>query len=213
MKRLFPLAAGLWLCMIPWAEAQDAAGILSGTTAALDRLQSLTASFSLHTQSAASSVGERSEGVIHLQGEKFTLSVPGMKIWYDGLTQWVYSEQTGEVSVSNPQGEDLLTANPVLLFTSSPGEYIAAYRGEATALGGQAVYVIELRPGKPSNTLRIELQIEKQTSLPLRIRMESKNKLTHTIHLGRIQTDRKRPADFFTFSPADYPEAEVIDLR
>jgi outer membrane lipoprotein-sorting protein len=212
MKPLF-FITGLLLWALPPVAAQDATEILAKASALYTHSNGMTASFTLHTRSETQQISESFEGVIHMRGDKFTLATPDVKTWYDGTTQWTYVEHTEEVNVSTPEGDDLQFTNPAILLNSYQKDFTAACKGESTTASGKAAYIIELTPKKKSTIAGVELQIEKSTSLPVRIRVESKNKLTNTIQISNIKTNVNQPAGFFSFPAVDYPHAEIIDLR
>ncbi len=59
---------------------------------------------SLSVTYTVSADGNTAEGLLVLQGEMFTISTPGMVSWYDGKSQWTYSDQIGEVNVISQIG-------------------------------------------------------------------------------------------------------------
>ena len=214
MKHLFLALAGLFLIIIIQpAAAQNAEEILSKATAVYNRSNGIMASFSLHILSGTEQVSESLEGVIQMRGNKFALATPDVMTWYDGATQWTCVVHTGEVSVTTPEGDELQLTNPAILLASYQKDYTAAYKGDATAANGKAAYVIELTPKKKNNITGIELQIEKYTSLPVRIRAKLKNKLINTVQIHQIKTNVNQPDEAFVFPKNKYPQAEIIDLR
>ncbi|MDR1356562.1 MAG: hypothetical protein LBJ58_02700 [Tannerellaceae bacterium] len=204
------IATGVLMCLAP-LSAQNAADILSKAADICRQQGGLTASFALNTRQAQSS--ESFEGVIHIKGDKFALFVPGIKTWYDGRTQWTYIESAEEVNLTTPEGEELQFTNPAILLGSYGKNFAATYLGEVTATNGKVAYDIELAPRAKSDITKVNLQIEKNTSLPVRIAVEMKNKTTNVIQISDIKTNPNHPDSFFTFPEAAYPNAEIIDLR
>jgi outer membrane lipoprotein-sorting protein len=213
MRPFFFLVAGLWLWTISPASAQNAAEILAKAADAYSRSNGMTAPFTLHTRSEMQQTEESLEGVIQMRGNKFTLTTPGAKTWYDGATQWTYIEQTEEVNISTPEGDELLLTSPAILLGSYRKDFTATYKGQTAAASGKAVHIIELAPRKNTPVARVELQIEQHSSLPVCIRVEMKNNIQNTIRIGHIKTGVNQPDAFFTFPQADYPHAEIVDLR
>lgn len=211
MKRIFFIAAGLLLGILPPAGAQEAAEILAKAAAVCKQPGGLSASFALHTRSEQRA--ESLEGVIYVKGDKFVLETPDVKTWYDGLAQWTYLEGSGEVNVTTPEGDELQFTNPAILLGSYQENFTALVRSEGTAVNGKAAYNIELRPRKKTDIVKVELQIEKFSGLPVRIVVQLKNKTSNTIRISNVQTNENRPDHFFSFPKAAYPEAEIIDLR
>ncbi|MDR1880365.1 MAG: hypothetical protein LBQ78_05480 [Tannerellaceae bacterium] len=211
MKQLlYVLIAGVCLSLTS-LSAQNANDIVEKAATAYQRSNGIEASFVIRTQSPT--LAESAEGTIYMKGEKFVLVTPGIRIWYDGTTQWTYMEQAGEVNISAPTGEELQYTNPMLLFSSSKKGFTAVYKGEGTATNGKAAYTVELTPKKKGEIVKAELQLEKHSGMPAHIVVRTKNGIRHTIQITGIKSGVNQPDGFFSFNPADYPDAEIIDLR
>jgi outer membrane lipoprotein-sorting protein len=122
-------------------------------------------------------------------------------------------EQTEEVNISTPEGDELQFTNPSILLHSYQKGFTAVYKGESTATNGKAAYTIELTPKKKADITKVELQIEKFTSFPVRINVLMKNGISNTINISNIKTSVNQPDSYFSFRKTDYPKAEIIDLR
>jgi outer membrane lipoprotein-sorting protein len=209
MKRLLLLPV-LLLSATILPAAQNVAEILAKAATACNSPGGLTASFTLHTKTPQAS--ESFEGLIYIKGNRFMLSTPDVKTWYDGATQWAYVEHTEEVNLSTPEGDELQFTNPAILLASYQKNFTATYKGEATG-AGKNLYVVGLAPKKQSHIAGVELRIEKSTNLPVYLLVEWKNKTTNTIRISQLKTDANLSDSFFTFPQAQYPQAEIIDLR
>lgn len=195
------------------ATAQNAADILGKAAAAYDKSGGIEASFTTHTRAPQQNVAESFAGSIRMKGEKFMLKTPDMNIWFDGKTQWSYMERNDEVNITNPSGEELQMTNPVLLLGAYKKGFTAVYKGESTATNGKLAYDVELTPKKKGDILRVSLQIEKNSYLPLGIAVEAKNNVSTTIRIDKLKTGANLPDSYFVFKQSDYPDAEVVDLR
>jgi outer membrane lipoprotein-sorting protein len=193
------------------AGAQHAADILSRAASLCRQSGGITALFTLRTHSGQ--LSESFEGVIHMKGDKFALVTPDMKTWYDGLTQWTYMERIDEVNITTPEGDDLQLTNPAILLASYQNNFAAVYQGEATSTHGKTAYRIELTPTKKTDVSNVEIQIDKSSGLPVRFAIQLRNKARYILQISDIKTHVTLPDSFFTFPHADYPHAEIIDLR
>lgn len=203
-----------WLLCVPMLWAQEASSILDKTVSVLEDAKGVTVTFTVQARSGQYHVSESFEGTIDIKGDKFVLKTPDMVTWFDGETQWSYVEQTQEVNVSTPTGDELQAVNPVLLLQSYQKGFKAQYEGECTATNGKAAYEILLLPKKKGHGIeRMELQVEKYSSLPASIMIRTQDGIDSTIRISRIQTGADRSDSYFIFPEADYPEAEIIDLR
>ena len=64
-----------------------------------------------------------------------------------------------------------------------------------------------------SDIARVEVQLERSTSLPARLTVTMKNGMRSVIRISRMQTGVNPPDKTFTFNRADYPGVTEIDLR
>ena len=60
-------------------------------------------------------------GSLTMQGSKFTLSISGINAAYDGKTMYIYSPETDELTLTEPDEEELVASNP-LLFAKAVSE-------------------------------------------------------------------------------------------
>lgn len=194
-------------------HAQEAVSILDKAEAAYEKANGIKAAFTMRTRSDARQVTESFEGTIQMKGDKFVWQTPDMTTWFDGTTQWTYVPRNGEVNVSAPTGEELQFTNPALLLRSYKKGFDAVYKGECTAPNGKSAYEIELTPKKKGDIRKAILQIEKFSSFPASITVETKNGMLSTIQIDRLETGINQPDGFFVFKEADFPDAEIIDLR
>ena len=185
--------------------AQNAISILDKAASAYEDSNGLTAYFTMQTRSDVQKVSESFDGTVDIKGDKFVLKTPDMITWFDGTTQWSFVERNEEVNVSTPTGEELQATNPALLLRS--------YKKGFTASNGKSAYDIELVPKKKSDLIRVELQIEKFSGLPASIAVFSKNGISSTIRISKMETGVNQPDSYFVFNEKDYPDAEIIDLR
>ena len=210
---IFGLLACLLFGIRVTSRAQNAASVMDKAADAYEKSNGISASFALNTRSDVQKVSESFEGTINMKGDKFTLGTPDMVTWFDGTTQWSYVERNDEVNVSTPSGEELQFTNPALLLRAYKKGFTPKYIGESTASNGKSAYDIELTPKKKGDILKVELQIEKFSNFPAKIKVEAKNGISNTIHISNLKTGVNQPDDFFVFKESDYPDAEVIDLR
>jgi outer membrane lipoprotein-sorting protein len=203
----------LLLCLPLATFAQNAADILDKAAAAYRNSNGITASFSMRILNPQGSLDEKADGIIDMNGDRFALNTPGVKTWFDGKTQWVYMEQTNEVNLSAPDGDDLQLTNPAVLLKNYRKGYTPKYISESTGINSRSVHVLELLPKGKSDISKIILQIEKNSNLPIYIQLEAKNGTRTTIQITNIRTGINQPEATFSFRSSEYPGVEIIDLR
>lgn len=194
-------------------NAQNVASVLDKASAAYESSNGIKATFTLHTRSEIQKISESLEGTVQMKGDKFTLITPDMTTWFDGTTQWSYVDRNDEVNISTPTGEELQMTNPALLIRNSQKGYTSVLKGESTAANGKAAYDLELIPKKKGDIVKVELQIEKFSSLPAAITVYTKNGVTSTIRISQLETGINQSDNFFVFKESDYSDVEIVDLR
>lgn len=212
MKKVIYLFISLF-CLFSEAGAQSVASILDKAASMYEKSNGLSAGFTMQASSDMDNVSESFDGTIDIKGDKFVLKTPDMVTWFDGTTQWTYLEQTEEVNVSTPTGEELQMTNPTLLLRSYKEGFNAKYMGSSTAFNGKTAHDIELTPKKKGTIVKIDLQVDKFSNLPVSISITAKNGISNTIRIGKMKTGVNQPDSFFVFNEKEYPHAEVIDLR
>ncbi len=194
-------------------SAQNATEILDKAATIYTNSNGIIVTFAMRTHSQQQNITESFEGKINIKGDKFTLVTPGMHIWYDGKTQWIYKDQADEVNINIPTDDELQFTNPAILLKTYKKAFNASFTGESTATNGKAAYDIELTPKKKNDITKITLQIEKFSGLPANIAIQMKNDISNNISISELKKDINQPDSFFSFNEADYPDAFVIDLR
>ena len=202
-----------WFVAIGLSMAQTAETVLAEAAEAYEKANGISIQFTANIQSEKQGVSESFEGTIQMKGEKFVLIIPDTRTWYDGTTQWTYRANAGEVYLNTPSGDELQFVNPMTLLRTYKTGFNLLYLGESTSGSGKPAYDIRLVSKTGNDVEKIEIQIEKATSLPSRTTVFMKNGMQNLIRISKMQTGINQPDSFFVFNPADYPDAFEVDLR
>lgn len=211
MKKLFIIINLFILVFSAWG--QKAEGILDKAATTYESSNGLKAVFVANIRYEKEGVSESFEGTVQMKGDKFVLFAPDMHIWFDGKTQWAYMARTGEVNISNPSGDELQFINPMVLLRSYKKGFDFSYLGESTADSGKMADDVLLTSKGKGDIEKVEIQIEKATSFPVRMTVIMKNGLRSVIRISKIQTGQNQSDQLFVFNLNDYPNAVEIDLR
>jgi len=205
---LFFYCVSIAVCM-----AQNAGTILDNAAQAYEKANGISVQFNIRIQSEKQGFSESFEGTIQMRGDKFVLITPDMRTWYDGTTLWTLLDATDEVNLTTPSGDDLQLINPMYLFRTYKQGFNYSYTGESTADSGKSAYDVLLTSKGRSDIDKIEVQIEKTSSLPARMSVYMKNGVQSLIRISKMQTSVNQPDSFFVFNPKYYPDVMEIDLR
>jgi outer membrane lipoprotein-sorting protein len=205
---LFVLTAGR-----TYAQAADAQSILEKTSRVYKQWSGMDIRFTSNIRSDKNGVSESFEGTLVIKADKFVLTTPDGITWFDGTTQWSYVSRTGEVNITTPTGSDLQFINPMILLQGGRRDFNVSYIGESTSANARMAYDIALTPKKKSDDIeKIEMQIEKSSSLPAKLVVTMSNDVQNTIHIKEIK-ETGHPDEIFTFPENKYPDAYINDLR
>jgi outer membrane lipoprotein-sorting protein len=169
-------------------------------------------SFVSNIRSAKNNISESFEGKLVIKDDRLILSTPDIVSWFNGKTLWTYMSRTQEVNVSNPDGDELQSINPLLILKNYKKDFNVSYIGESTSHNNKLSYDIMLIPPKKDGIDRIELQIEKSTFLPAKIVMLMKNDIRNNVTINKIKSIDIADGEFI-FPEKEYPNVEIVDLR
>jgi outer membrane lipoprotein-sorting protein len=192
------------------ARTTDADAIIGKTSQLYEKGGGMDITFAANIYSGKNGTTfESFEGTIIMKKNKFILTTPDMKTWFNGTTQWTY--RSGEVYMTTPSGSDLRFLNPMILLQDYKKDFNASYMGESTSAGAKMAYDIALTPKKKDDIEKIEVQIEKNTSLPVKLVVTMRNNMRSTITIKDVR-DSNPSDEIFTFPKAEYPDVEIFDL-
>ena len=153
-----------------------------------------------------------SRGTISISGKKLFIDNGGVKIWYDGKTQWSLVSDNKEVNITEPSPQERSQMNPYSFLSIYKNGYSATMTSETVR--NESCYCVNLVSTKSKNYMQtILLTISKSTMLPICIRTKtSPNKWTR-ISIYDFEKRQRFKDDMFRFDSADYPGVEIVDLR
>jgi outer membrane lipoprotein-sorting protein len=204
-------------CAVQPAMAQDAKAksVLDAVSKKVSSLKSLKANFALTLIGGkGGKVTDSKKGSVTLKGQKYHVLMGGQEIISDTKTIWTYNKDAKEVQVStyNPAEQSM---SPAKLLT--PGfytkEYTYSYKGEKKEQGKNCD-VVELIPIDKSKQLsKIELLVDKSTSMIAGGNYWEKNGNKYQIAISNFTPDANVADNYFTWVPSQHPGVETVDLR
>lgn len=156
------------------------------------------------------------KGTLILQGSRFKLSTPETVTWFDGKTQWSYVSQTNEVTVTNPEAEELKSVSPSAWLSLYKTGYTASLGPDRSLPQGRVKEVVLTSVNKKEQFARVVLYIDPKQKLPVGVVLQPKGRNGGLeIVLQQLRTQLSLSEAEFRFQPADkaYAGADIIDLR
>ena len=216
MLNLQIILLGLFVAVLPIQAQKDAKAkeILDKSSAALNQAGGLSASFTFNINDDIRKIKESFEGQILLKGAKFFFETPEQTVYFDGKTQWVYNKSVEEVSILEPQPQDIQALNPIGVFELYKADCDYKYIGEKVDIQKRKVREVSLFPkDKKEDIKQVDIQINPDDGMPVFFRIIYKNKAEYRIYISTYQTNLNLPDSQFVFDKKKYPQAEVNDLR
>jgi outer membrane lipoprotein-sorting protein len=188
--------------------------LLDKTSEVLNQAGGLSVSFTFYMNDEIHNIKQSFEGQMLLKGTKFYLDTSEQTVYFDGKTQWVYDKTIEEVSILEPQSQDIQALNPILVFEMYKKDCDYKYNGEKNSTQNRKVQEISLFPKDKKEDIRqVDLQINSGDYMPVSFYITYKNKSEYRIHINKYQTKLNLPDSQFVFDKNKYPQAEVNDLR
>ena len=216
MKKIFIITIMLSvISLIPiqmLAQNTNAGAIIEKASQVYKEWGGMEISYAVNIRSEKNGVSESFEGSIVMKKDKFVLKTSDVSTWFDGKTQWTYMPRSKEVNVTTPSGNELRDINPMLILQDYSKDFNVSYIGESTSANAKSAHDIMLTPKKKDDIEKIEIQIEKNTSLPVKLVVTMRNDIRSTVTIKDIKASNPQE-NIFTFPEKDYPGTEIIDLR
>lgn len=205
-----------WFTATPVFAQKDAKAKeqLDKSSAMLNQSGGLSVSFTININDGINKIKQSFEGQMLLKGAKFYLDTPEQTAYFDGKTQWVYTKSIEEVSILEPQPQDIQALNPIAVFDMYKKDCDYKYKGDKIDIQKRKVKEISLFPKNKKEDIRqVDIQINPSDGMPVAFHIIYKNKSECRIYINKYQTKLNLPDSQFVFDKKKYPQAEINDLR
>ncbi len=185
--------------------------ILDRLTAKTEAYKTIRVEFAYKMENTDAGIDERTDGTLIIEGDKYRLNIAGQIVICDGTTVWTYIEDAEEVQI-NSVDESEETITPGKLLTSYNKDYRSKFIKE-DFMYGTTVNIIDLTPIEGKSYYKVRLVIDKEKDQLHEITIYDKNGSTYSYIINKFEPNVEVPASTFTFNKAEFPDAEVIDMR
>lgn len=149
-------------------------------------------------------------GTFTMKATKFMLDMNDTKAWFDGKTQWTFVVSDNEVSVTEPNEEELASINPMAILSGFKAKSTTKF----SKIKSTQNHIIELNPkNKKDDFTWVEVQINKSNGNLSSIKMTDKKAKITTLVLTNYQQVSKITDETFVFNKSKYKGVTVNDLR
>lgn len=212
-KQIYILSTMLLMIVAVFGASESSAAPAAPLTARqiIDRSAAkLRTSGGINASFTMSTGGRTLKGSLKSSGNKFALTTPSVSSWYNGKSMWTYNAGSKETTVINPTPAELTETNPLLLVSSGPSQFTAAFAKKSVA----GSYEIILTPKSRSTGMKsIHVSISTTTLLPVRIVAVPISGSPVTVDISSLKTGVSFPASVFEYSKSSCRNATIVDLR
>jgi len=215
LRYLSVILIGLFVAAPIFAQKDaKAKELLDKSSAMLNQSGGLSVYFTLNINDEINKIKQSFDGQMFVKGAKFFFDTPDQTVYFDGKTQWAYNKSIEEVSILEPQPQDIKALNPIAVFELYKTDCDYKYKGEKADIKKRKVEEISLFPkDKKEEIKQVDLQINRSDFMPVFFHIIYKNKTEVRIYVNKYQTQLNLPDSQFIFDRKKYPQAEVNDLR
>ena len=218
MRKVLSILAlgGICFAAQPVAAQGDAKAktVLDGVSKKVTALKSLKADFSINlTGGKGGKTTDSKKGSLTLKGQMYHVLISGQEIICDGKTIWTYNKEAKEVQVNNYNPAEQTMSPAKLLTNFWDKEYKYSYKGGRKEKGKDCE-IVELVPTDAKKQFsKIELAVDKSTSLIAGGNYWEKNGNKYEISVSNCVTNTNIPDTYFTWNAKDHAGVETVDLR
>lgn len=155
-------------------------------------------------------------GTVSVWGDKFRMEIPDdLIVVSDGVVKWIYKPGEEELIIAenNTKEQDVLE-NPFSILEQTDRFYNVTVGTEVKIIGGKGVKKVTLIPREAENNyVRIDILIEKDKNIPVRIEFLSIDGSQYTASIRSFRPLTDKSPVLFRLDPEKYPDAVVTDLR
>ncbi len=203
IRCIFTTIATVLVCMS--VPAQNAEAIISGLIGKIEK-DGVKCEATIHSISNLDGAGAKA--TLKMKGEHYCMTTPESSYWYDGKTLWNGITLDGDIIetyISEPTSAEAASSNPFLMMKHHEGFDISAPDSRTIELTAKD-------RKKGSYGIRKMTVILGNDAFPSEVRLRMNTDDGFIIRIDRYTIGGIDDTDF-TYPAAEWPDAEIIDLR
>lgn len=203
MKKLL-LLIGITILSLNTFAQTSAEDILAKAKSLILNSKGITAEFSIDTN------GNINKGSLKSQGEKFTVTLPGVQVWFNGKYMYTYNSRTQETTVTDPTPDELAEVNPLEYVKGASKNFTAKFSSRKT----KGVDIIDLLPkNKRSEIKNLTISVNSSNYKLSKISGVTTSGDKISITIDSFNTNAAIDKSEFEYPASKYKGVEIIDLR
>jgi outer membrane lipoprotein-sorting protein len=208
----YSISISIFICSIFMLNAQnntDAKQLMDGWVQTVQS-RGMRASFIIKSSQENNVTSQEVSGDIVMKGNRLYIDTEEFSLWFNGLTQWVYFKEAGEVNITTPTKEELAQTNPMTIILDYASKFTLKMINHADAHH----YVVEMTPkNKPEHFDKLIVRFYKKDKMLQSIKLQDKTPATHEIIFTNFQQNASISTEMFNFDASQYEGVILNDLR
>ena len=214
MKKLFALLFALLCLTCGYAQKDDASvKLLNQLSAKYKNSTGTRIQVKIAIDDTKTKTHQGVSGTLTAKGRKFHLATQAATLLFDGKSLYTYSKQSNEVTISEPEQEEVESLDPTAVLSSYKTGYKIDKPEEGMRMGHKTALIKLYPEDLDESFFKVEMLIDVDANMPLSITTYSKNGVTNCISILSIETNLTIPDKEFAFSNDRFPGAEIVDIR
>lgn len=187
--------------------------ILDKMAANNKKYSTIDATFTLTIEDKKTKHQTEHKGSLTTKGDKYKLCIMNTETYFDGTDIYAWNKDVSEVTISEPDENDVSAVTPAKLLGSYEVGYKMRYVADAK-VGGVDCYEIDLYPENLTNTIsRIRIDVDMKTYNIKSLMQQGKDGTSYYVRIDSFTTNAEIADDVFKFDASKNPNVEVIDMR
>ena len=150
-------------------------------------------------------------GVLKIDGEKYSLLSDQMKLWCDGATQWSYIAANNEIYISEPNADDARVFSPVHIMELYKEGYKSSVDKKLSTAKSDAVVL--MANGRGLEIEKVTILLDKQSAQPEKLDVVYENGASASIKINSYKGKCSFSTKEFRCREKDFRGVEFVDMR
>ena len=210
MKKIFFVLISLFPLVFVHADNNPEAEKIVKKVVSNLKKSAYQCSFSVIYQDENNKATQNKTGVLQLNNKEFRLVIDDVERKYEGKTQWVYSAENNEVTISEPTKDELKDLNPMFMIDY----YVKTHRISLDDNQEKSCDVVNFFPLNPKGVeyFKITIKSYKSNCMPKQLIVWQRNGDKIIFNWEKIEP-RVFDKSTFVFNKAEYPNVYENDMR
>ena len=209
MKWIFNILLFMLPCAVMAQNGStDAGQLLDNAVATLKADAAVQLDYSYKVYDDDNTIVQDDSGVMRLDGDRYALIMRDLKVWCNGTVQWSYMRDINEIYITDATSGEAQNFSPLSVMEA----YRKGYKSSVDYQGNIAsVRLVANSPDADVDS--IELLISKNNYRPVAMTLFMSGMGRVEVRMTNYSAKCESSASLYECPVADFPSAEVVDMR